>query len=357
MRTPAFIRPQPRLWPVLALLAALFLGAVLPLPAQSDAALEFKVKAAYLYRFACDISWPSSILAAPPAPLVIGWMGEDALEKAFREVLSDKTAAGHPVRLRRLRLTDDPRSCHILFIGAAELAGAFPLINRLSRSPVLTVGDFDGFAPAGGMIQLTLAGDFIRYELNPPALEHAGLAAGPDLRANGRILAEADTDRAMLYGRKAEFLLSLPSHVEWPERAFASDAAPFVIGVMGDNPFGAALSNAAAGRAFLGRPVELRELANPTQAAGCHLVFWSRNASSSLAQTLPTLDGLPVLTVSEIPGFPERGGMINLAALEGRVRLEINRQAAERAGLKIRANLLRLKLARLAENAPGEGPP
>jgi len=49
-----------------------------------------------------------------------------------------------------------------------------------------------------------------------------------------------------------------------------------------------------------------------------------------------------VLTVGDTSGFIESGGGINFLMEENKIRFDINLTAAEKAGLKIRSQLLRL---------------
>ncbi len=53
-----------------------------------------------------------------------------------------------------------------------------------------------------------------------------------------------------------------------------------------------------------------------------------------------------LLTVGETPGFLEHGGIINLVEVQGRIRFEINQEAAKRAGLTVSSRLLRLAMER-----------
>jgi len=80
---------------------------------------------------------------------------------------------------------------------------------------------------------------------------------------------------------------------------------------------------------------------------GCHLLFISRSEKERLSALFSQLRGSPVLSVSEIDGFAETGGMVNLVLANKTVKIEINQAAVEQAGLQISAKLL--KLARLVK--------
>jgi len=77
-------------------------------------------------------------------------------------------------------------------------------------------------------------------------------------------------------------------------------------------------------------------------AADCHILFIGASENRQLTQILSRLRGLPVLTVSDIAGFCETGGAINLVVSDKRVSLEINPASAERARLQLSSRLLSL---------------
>ena len=59
------------------------------------------------------------------------------------------------------------------------------------------------------------------------------------------------------------------------------------------------------------------------------------------------MKGAPVLTVGDGDGFARGGGMIGLFVEDGRMRFAINPNAAQRAGLRLSSQLL--KLARIVK--------
>jgi len=316
--------------------------------------LEYKVKGAYLFQFAQHVRWPAPQPGAAAAPLVIGVVGAEESLPILERTLRDKAVRGRKIVVRPVGAQDDPRQCQMLYVGASAQAQASSLLARLAAAPVLTVGEFSGFARQGGMVSLVLAEEYVRYDMNLAAARQAGLAFDGEMVSKGHALTELDLEQALLYEKKIGFLLSLPQHVDWPGEAFSSPEAPFVLGIVGGNPFGDRLSQAAADQRVQGRRIEVRVLGAGASAEGCHLVFFSQTLAEEALARLATLGRDGVLTVGQSYGFAERGGMINLVVADGVLRLEINEPAAARAGLRLRANLLRLKLTRLVA-AGGRG--
>lgn len=143
------------------------------------------------------------------------------------------------------------------------------------------------------------------------------------------------------YQVKAAYLSNFGRFVEWPSKA---DVKPpsFAICVLGTDPFGRALDQAAAGQSIDGMSVIARRLSTPEQAAGCRVLFISTSESDSLPEVLSALSSAGVLTVSDLPQFTERGGMIGFTLQENRVRFEVNLTAAKSAGLALSSQLLKL---------------
>jgi hypothetical protein len=144
------------------------------------------------------------------------------------------------------------------------------------------------------------------------------------------------------YQVKAAFLFNFARFVEWPAQAFKSTNAPIEICLLGPNPFGSLLDKAVEGKAVGNRRFEVREVRDAPQANECHIVFVSAAGWTRSRAVLGDIKKCCVLTVGETGEFIAGGGMINLRLEDARVRVEINPDAAERAGLRISSKLLSL---------------
>ena len=113
------------------------------------------------------------------------------------------------------------------------------------------------------------------------------------------------------------------------------------IGLLGQIPFPEALE-VLDGKTVQGRKLVVKRLADLSAAADCQVLFIGASEKSRLSEIIAELKDRPVLTVSEVDGFAERGGMVNLVSGQNRVGMEINREAAGRARLSISSQLLKL---------------
>jgi hypothetical protein len=145
------------------------------------------------------------------------------------------------------------------------------------------------------------------------------------------------------YNVKAVSLYAFGRYVSWPDAVFPEPTSPFVIGVLGGNPFGDALHQIAAKKTLNGRPIEIRQLASPEDGLSCHIVFVTRTVTQDLEAMLFQLaDGKPVLLVGETPGFTQRSGVIGFYQSGNNVRFEINAEKGVACGLSLDAKLLSL---------------
>lgn len=140
----------------------------------------------------------------------------------------------------------------------------------------------------------------------------------------------AQAAKAPEYSLKAAYLFNFAQFIEWPSNRFASAEAPIVIGVLGDDPFGAALDQAVKGKTLGARPFEIRRFKQITEVRGCHVLFVCSSEAKRVAEIVAASDKAGVLTVSDLDRFAEQGGTINFYTENNKVRFKINLSAAER---------------------------
>jgi hypothetical protein len=147
------------------------------------------------------------------------------------------------------------------------------------------------------------------------------------------------------YQARAVLLFKIAQLTEWPKDAFSSDSAPFVLGILGDDPFKGDIA-IVNGKMIKTHPLVVKHCSSLQDAAECQLVFISSSEESRLSKIMKALENKSVMTVAEMDHFTEHDGMINLVqqatAKAGLANLhfEINRAAAEKAKLKINSQLL-----------------
>ena len=134
---------------------------------------------------------------------------------------------------------------------------------------------------------------------------------------------------------KTEFVLRFPEFVEWP--VAGADGRSLTLCLSPAQPFGRGVHDSLNAQPR-GRRITVHELRDGQSARACDAVYV---ASADLA-LLNEIGDLPILTIGDQPNFCQRGGIINLLVVDGRVRFEIELSRARRAGLKLDSQLLRL---------------
>jgi hypothetical protein len=144
------------------------------------------------------------------------------------------------------------------------------------------------------------------------------------------------------YEAKAGFLYHYGWFVTWPATTVQGRDYPFIIGVLGANPFGSVLDEVMRGKTIREHPVVIKYYRRIEDAVSSHILFISASEEPRLPFILQVLDGASVLTVSDLERFTERGGMIALRIMDKKVHFDINVEATERVGLKMSSQLLKL---------------
>ena len=150
----------------------------------------------------------------------------------------------------------------------------------------------------------------------------------------------AQTDDGAEYAVKLGFLYNFTKFIEWPPEAFRDSAAPLVICIVGRDPFRPDLEAELRTRKVGGHPVEIATKTQNDALSACHIVFVPVTEKNQSDRILRSLQGSRALTVGETEGFAVLGGSINLVVEYNKVHFEINRLAADRAGLRIGSRLL-----------------
>jgi hypothetical protein len=182
-------------------------------------------------------------------------------------------------------------------------------------------------------------------------LRRLGVLIACALMAQSASPAEAPSE----YQVKAVFLFNFSRFVDWPPRSLNSPTEPFVIGVLGADPFSSLLDEAVRNEHVSGHPLIVKRFNRLDELGDCQILFIDRSESSRLDGILKTLDHRSILTVSEIDGAAQHGVMVEFVTSNNRIGLKIDVDAARAAGLSISSKLLRL--ADIVNPTPGSSTP
>lgn len=170
----------------------MFLLAVISCPGkaccgENPKPTEYEVKAAYIYNFAKYVEWPSGTLQDRSKTIHVCVIGDDPFGPSLT-ALNGKRVGEKSVRIRRNTSLHDLQGCEILFISDSEEERLAQIVKTINGTLVLTIGDSEGFAGRGVMINFYLENNKVRFEINPKAALHAGLRISSNLLRIARIV-------------------------------------------------------------------------------------------------------------------------------------------------------------------------
>jgi hypothetical protein len=164
-----------------AVLVLLLTAAASPASAISR---EYEIKAAYLYNFINYIDWPGS---SAGGTITIGVLGDNPFGPALA-ALNGKSAKGRRIAVREVSQAAELKGCQIAFISSSEKQRTSQILDTLTDTRVLTVGETDGFAERGGMINFISEHNKVRFEINVDAARRRGLTISSELLKLARLV-------------------------------------------------------------------------------------------------------------------------------------------------------------------------
>lgn len=188
----------------LAMMMLPILLAVTPITAHAqdiEATPEYLIKAGFIYNFANLVQWPSASFSQGGSPIVIAILGEDHFASTLDRVLQGKKIDGHPFVIRRLKSVSElksianPKDCQILYVSSSATSHLGEAIQAVRGLPILTIGEMPGFATSGGIINLVVEDNRVRFEVNVKAAKDADLNISSRLLALARIVQTPEPDR------------------------------------------------------------------------------------------------------------------------------------------------------------------
>ncbi|MBI4871047.1 MAG: YfiR family protein [Candidatus Riflebacteria bacterium] len=138
---------------------------------------------------------------------------------------------------------------------------------------------------------------------------------------------------------KAAFVYYFALFVDWPGSTLGPGQSKVVLGVWGNDALGQTLGG-LRGKRVGDRTLEVVQFEANQDVSACHLLYVAASEPAKVRELLGKLEGQPILTVSDRPGFLGLGGMIQFFIEGETVRFQISRSRASAAGLKLSSKLL-----------------
>ncbi len=140
---------------------------------------------------------------------------------------------------------------------------------------------------------------------------------------------------------KAALVFKFPVYVRWPDAILDDNVETFEFLVLGKGRLSDLLGH-FDGEKIMGKIIHVKRISTIQALEECHMLFIASSEEKNLAPVLKAIEGKPILTVGDMNGFAQQGGVINFIRKKDSIHFEINREAGKRAGLNISSKLLRL---------------
>jgi hypothetical protein len=148
------------------------------------------------------------------------------------------------------------------------------------------------------------------------------------------------------------YLFDFIKFVRWPP---GTEHDPRTICVTGDNRYLANLKKIVTGERIDQHPIAVVEVDRPEDESGCSILFVTVAAKDRLDSLLTAAAHRPMLTVSDIPGFLDRGGMIDFLVIDHRVRFSVNLRPVAGTGISLSSELLKVAVTVQGTSPDGGG--
>ena len=122
--------------------------------AQTTGVSESALKSTLFFKLPQFVYRPDE---ARDRPLSVCLLGSNAFQPAF-EKLAQTPIDGRAIKFTKLASASDASRCDFIFITQSENIQLTTLLRTLAGMPVVTVSEINGFAKAGGMVELALGG-------------------------------------------------------------------------------------------------------------------------------------------------------------------------------------------------------
>jgi len=178
-----------------ALIPALALMAFAAAPAGAQTAREYAVKASFIAKFVAFVKWPAAAERGPvpgsdpdSGVFQVAVFGPNPFHEELETALRKAAPVSLPIRVRTAHDVKELAGSKLIFIGEGEKERLGKVVAWARAHGALTVGDGEGFAGEGVIINFYLSGAKVRFEINPSEAERSGFQISSLLLKVARIV-------------------------------------------------------------------------------------------------------------------------------------------------------------------------
>jgi len=146
---------------------------------ETTAFTESKIKVSFIYNFAKFIDWPEE--KTSNKNFSICTLGGEGLYSSLDYLSKSKKIKSKSILIRKNPSPNKLKTCNILFVGSSESENLNNILRKIKGSPVLTIGDTEGYEWRGVGINLYKVNKNLRFKINNQVLLNSGLTASSEL--------------------------------------------------------------------------------------------------------------------------------------------------------------------------------
>jgi hypothetical protein len=187
----------------IALAFVCVLGGLTAAARADEARREYRLKAAFVYRFLQFTDWPPDAFDAEDAPIVVAVVGDDPFRGGLEQALAGKAVGRRPIQFESVpALAPNANAgmgdgggafdCHVLFVSPSLAPqDVLDVLRQVRGTPVLTLSDRGGeFTRAGGVLRLLVEENRVRFEVNLNAVHRQQLKMSAQVLKLARVYEE-----------------------------------------------------------------------------------------------------------------------------------------------------------------------
>lgn len=138
---------------------------------------------------------------------------------------------------------------------------------------------------------------------------------------------------------KAAYLLNFARFIYWPEEVFSKSDPSMNICVYKDADFIESIKS-ISNRKVNNKQIKLILTEDAQAIDSCHIIYFSQQINNNFEKLVPVIGEKLILTVSDVPGFVDSGGLIELIEVDNKYRFIINVTKSKQVGVRYRSQLL-----------------
>ena len=140
---------------------------------------------------------------------------------------------------------------------------------------------------------------------------------------------------------KPVFIYNFIKNIEWPDDYQSGN---FVIGIVGETPVVAELTNMASSRKAGNQDINVNQYSNVENIGVCHIIYIPPEQSQLLGAVIERTSGNSTLIITEKSGLAKSGACINFIYENEEQQFELNQVNIEKRGLKVSSTLMNLSI-------------